>query len=347
MFYRPTILRSLCATAVLALAFGNTVWADPPRPLLTVRKLPPGTDATQAVWAQPPTVARFYFAKLGTPASQRSEVRLAYDDVNLYAAFRCLDSGKGKKGSITPEGEIVPDDDSASFLLDLDNDGRTFVMFTTTANGKKSAESGRQFIRKPWTVDWNVTTSKQGSTWQAFMTIPFKSLGVSTPTAGIRWGAQLSRYDPSTKRPIFWARVRKDAREVQRCGDIVFAGNDQLTAALSDINVVVPGQQNATVHISNPTGKPTALKVQFINDGATIDTVEISAKAGDSSVPLRFNYPTDAWHALTVAVSDVAGRLVTRSPGMPVRMAAYASRIAEYTKVATAQDAASAAAAEE
>lgn len=347
MFYRIIIRKSLGAVAVLLFALAKATLADPPRPLLSVRKLAPGVNATQAVWAQPPTVARLCFAKLGPPASQRAEVRLAYDDVNLYAAFRCLDSGKGKKGSLTPEGEIVPDDDSASFLLDLDNDGRTFVMFTTTANGKKSAESGRQFIRKTWTVDWTVTTSKQGSAWQAFMTIPFKSLGVSTPTAGTRWGAQLSRYDPSTKRPIFWARVRKDAREVQRCGDIVFAGNDQLTAALSDINVVLPGQQNGILHVSNPTGKPAALKVQFINDGATIDTLEISANTGDSSLPLHFNYPPDGWHALTVAVSDVAGRLVTRSPGMPVRMATYASRVAEYTKVATTQNAPAASAAEE
>jgi hypothetical protein len=347
MIYINTNRASLGAIATFVFTLASPVLADPPRPLLSVSKLAPGADAAQAVWAQPPTAARFYFAKLGQRATQRAGVRLAYDDVNLYAAFRCLDSGKGKKGSISPEGEIVPDADSASFLLDLDNDGRTFVMFTTTAAGRKSAESGRQFLRKPWDVDWSVETSKQGSTWQALMTIPFKSLGVSTPTAGTRWGAQLSRYDPGTKKPIFWARVRKDPREVQRCGDIVFAGAAQVSAAISDINVAVPGPQSATIHVSNPTGKSAALKVQFINDGATMDTVEIDAKAGDTSVPLRFNYPADGWHALTIAVTDVTGRLVTRSPGIPVRLASWASRVAEYTKVASAQNAPSPAAAEE
>ncbi len=344
MLSRTIKLRSLCAIGVLFFAVGHAVLAETPRPVLSVRKLPSGVDARQTIWAQPPTVARLYFAKLGRPATQRAEVRLAYDDVNLYAAFRCFDSGKGKKGSVSPEGEIVPDDDSAQLLLDTDNDGRTYVMFTAMANGKQSAESGRQFIHKGWTGEWNATTTKQGSTWQAFMTIPFKSLDVATPAPGTRWGAQLCRNDPSTKRPIFWARARKDAREVQRCGDIVFAGPDQITAALSDINVIVPGQQTATLHVSNPTGKPAALKLQFINDGITTDTVEIKANPGDTSVPVRFNQPTDGWHALTVAVSDVTGRLITRSPALPVRMAAYASRVAEYTKLAAAQPAPSAAA---
>ena len=350
MNFTPKIMINralLCASAILLFSLANPVFADPPRPLLSVRKLAPGANPAQVVWAQPPTVARFYFAKLGQRATQRAEVRLAYDDVNLYAAFRCLDSGKGKKGSISPEGENVPDADSASFLLDLDNDGRTFVMFTTTAAGRKSAESGRQFMRKPWDVDWNVETSKQGSTWQALMTIPFKSLGVSTPAAGTRWGAQLSRYDPGTKKPIFWARVRKDPREVQRCGDVVFAGAGQLSVAISDINVVVPGPQSATLHVSNPTGKPAALKIQFINDGTTMDTVELNAMAGDTSFPLRFNYPADGWHALTVAVTDLTGRLVARSPGIPVRLASFASRVAAYTKIASAQNALSASAAGE
>lgn len=317
---------------VFALCAGAA--ADPPRPLLTVRKLAPGVRASQAIWSQPATVARFYFSKLSQRAGQRAEVRLAYDDANLYAAFRCLDSGQGKKGSVSPEGETVPDNDSASFLLDLDNDGRTYVMFTTTAAGSKSAESGRQFIRNPLDVEWSAETSKQGSTWTALMTIPFRSLGVSTPAAGTLWGAQLSRYDPGVKWPIFWARVRKDPREVQRCGDIVFAGADQVTAAISDIDVPVPGQQNMTLHVSNPTGKPAALKVQFINDSKTTDTLNVTAESGDTSMPLRFNYPCDGWHALTVAVTDSTGRLVARTPGIPVRMASYASRVIHYGSIA-------------
>lgn len=347
MLHRIVTPKSLCAITVLVIGIGKPVMADPPRPLVTVRKLAPGADVHQAVGAQPPAVARLCFAKLGRPSVQRAEVRVAYDDKNLYAAFRCLDSGKGRKGAVKQEGEIVQDDDSVSLLLDLDNDGRTYVMFTTTATGAKSVESGRQFIHESCEAEWNVELSRRGSTWRAFMTIPFKSLGVTTPAAGTHWGAQFSRNDPCTKRPIFWARVRKDTREVQRCGDIIFAGADQLSAAISDVSVVVPGQQNATIHVSNPTGKSATLKVQFINDRVTIDTVEISAAPGDTSVPVHFNYPTDGWHDLIVAVSDATGRLITKSPGLPVRMAAYASRVAEYTRFATFQSAPSAAAAEE
>ena len=109
-----------------------------------MRKVNAGTNIAAAIWEQPPTVSRFYFTKLGRQATQRTEVRLAYDDANLYAAFRCLDSGKGKKGSVSPEGELVPDADSASLLLDLDNDRKTYVMFTTTASGRKTAWARRR-----------------------------------------------------------------------------------------------------------------------------------------------------------------------------------------------------------
>jgi hypothetical protein len=336
--FDPTLFRRrLGAAAVLVCALAQTTDAAPPRPLLAVRKLAPGDHPAEALWSGPPTVARFYFAKLGQPANQRADVRLAYDDANLYAAFHCLDSGKGKKGAITPEGETVPENDSASLLLDLDNDGRTYVMFTTTAKGKKSAEAGRQFIHQPWNADWSVETSGQGSAWRALMIIPFKTLGVPAPAAGTRWGVQLSRHDPSTKRPIFWARARKDPREVQRCGDLVFAGPDQITAALSDVNVVAPGPQSATLHVANPTGRSATLQVQFINDGVAMDAVALNVPAGDTALPLRFTYPTDGWHALTVAVADGTGRVIARSPGIPVRLASYASRVAHYSELAAAQ----------
>ena len=339
--------RSCFAALFLVVSFAAAAPPNLPRPLLTVRKVNAGTNIAAAIWEQPPTVSRFYFTKLGRQATQRTEVRLAYDDANLYAAFRCLDSGKGKKGSVSPEGELVPDADSASLLLDLDNDRKTYVMFTTTASGRKTAESGRQFIHKAWNVAWSVETNRQGSTWQALMTIPFSSLGVSTPAAGTRWGAQLSRYDPGTKRPVFWSQVRKDPRETQRSGDITFAGPEQVSASISDVNVVVPGRQGATVYVSNPTGKPATLKVQILNDGLALGTAEIESRAGESSVPLPFDYPTDGWHALTISIADSSGHLIMRSPGIPVRLTSYASRLAHYTKVASAQNAPSPTLAEE
>lgn len=325
--------RTLIAAIILISVSCTAAWAQWQKPRITVRKLPAGVDA-RSISEQSPTVDRFYFTKLSQQAFQRVQAWLAYDDENLYVAFKCMDSGIGKKTTISPEGEIVPDDDSASILLDMDNDGRTYHMFTTTAAGKQSTEHGKQFVRSPFEAEWAVTTKKDGPNWTAFLTVPFKALGVSTPTAGTRWGAQLSRYDPAVKYPAFWARVRKDAREVQRIGEIMFSGTDEVSASIGDIQIDAPGPQRTSVSVWNPTNKPAKMTVHFTSDGQPAGWAEVTAPSGASLTPIRFEYPFDGWRTLTVSVSDESGRVAAKSPDIPVRMGAYASRMAKYRSVA-------------
>ena len=49
-------LMTAAITAVLAASAWAGAYAGIPKPLITIRKLPPGVTAAEAVWEQPPTV---------------------------------------------------------------------------------------------------------------------------------------------------------------------------------------------------------------------------------------------------------------------------------------------------
>lgn len=329
---------------VLIALMSASVTAQPPKPLVTIHKLAPGTASFEAIAAQQPTIAKFYFSKISQLAWQRGEVRLAYDDDNLYVAFKALDCGEGKKKWVQENDEKVPDDELITVVLSPANDCKTFCEFSATAAGKKSSKQGRQFYNTPTNVDWSLKTVKQGDTWTAYMIIPFKSMGVASPAPGTKWGAQFSRVDPSVKWPIFWAQARKDPREMQRAGEIVFAGPDRVTASISDVKPLVPGEQLMHLYVNNPGSSPAPLKVRFTSDAKIVRmpdaepqasqfVLDVTAPPGVATVPVEFDYRFDGWHNLTISVSDSRGRLLAQTPGIPVRIPPYMSRVAHYWRV--------------
>ena len=61
----------------------------------------------------------------GEPASERTDVYLAYDDQNLYAVFLAFDSDPEQiRANLSPR-ENVDNDDTVGILIDTFNDQRT------------------------------------------------------------------------------------------------------------------------------------------------------------------------------------------------------------------------------
>ena len=118
----------------------------------------------------------------GEPASELTEVRLLYDDQNLYVGIYCFDS-EGEKG-------IVINDIRRDFLRPRDNDGFAIILdtfdydrnaffFNANARGAKSDQQigddgGKR--NRDWDGIWHVKTKINESGWQAEIAIPFKTL---------------------------------------------------------------------------------------------------------------------------------------------------------------------------
>ena len=156
----------------------------------------------------------------GELSTERTEVRILYDDTNLYLGVYCFDSGG--------EGALVVNDvnrdfyqfDSDSFgvMLDTSNDNRNGFLFNTNPQGAKfdSQVGGNGSIfNREWDTIWHVKSKITEDGWMAEIAIPFKSLrfGKSdVQTWGINFQRRIRRKNEDTfwslpPRPFSMARV--------------------------------------------------------------------------------------------------------------------------------------------
>ena len=145
------------------------------------------TPATNFVQRQP---------RPGEPSHERTEVRVLYDDENLYVGYYCFDSEPGNM-IINGLEEDFAFTQSDSVVLDIDSlhDRQSGFEFATNPAG---AKYDTQFfnngaISNPdWDGVWDVKTSRTGDGWIAEFMIPFKTLRFSESPSQ-EWGFNVGR----------------------------------------------------------------------------------------------------------------------------------------------------------
>jgi hypothetical protein len=140
------------------------------------------------------------------PVSERTEVRILFDDYNLYIGASLYDTGPlstrlGRRDS------TWPDTDAFIVFLDTYHDHRTAYRFTVNPSGVKRDEiitiggssspgrggpSGTGFGDTSWDPVWEVATHVTDEGWFVEMRIPFGQLGYA-PGEAQHWGLQLDR----------------------------------------------------------------------------------------------------------------------------------------------------------
>jgi catechol 2,3-dioxygenase-like lactoylglutathione lyase family enzyme len=140
----------------------------------------PDEVAWQAVEPLPLTT---YFPESGRIPSERSDVRIAYDDDYLYVGARLYDSNPA--GIQAPTFRRNFDDlstDSFGLVLDTFNNNETAVAFFVGPTGARSdftisndAEGDEPFNRD-WDTFWDVETVRNEDGWFVEMIIPLSSL---------------------------------------------------------------------------------------------------------------------------------------------------------------------------
>ena len=105
--------------------------------------------------AQPATDFIQQEPQMGEPSTERTEVRLLYDEENLYLGVYCFDSA-GKAGIVVNDvrRDFSPiENDSFTVLLDTFDDNRNGFMFGTNPQGaKRDGQSGGD--GKTANIDW-------------------------------------------------------------------------------------------------------------------------------------------------------------------------------------------------
>lgn len=150
------------------------------------------------VWSRADAVGNFVQSEPqdGQPATERTEVRLAFDDATLYIAASCFDSDPaGIVVNDIRKDFRVGDQDSFEVIIDTFLDRRNGYLFATNPEGAKLdqqvANEGRE-NNLSWDAVWSVRTRRTADGWTAEIAIPFKSLRFEPERSAI-WGINFSR----------------------------------------------------------------------------------------------------------------------------------------------------------
>jgi len=151
---------------------GRAVRADP-APVLD------GSD-NDAVWRNAPVMHQFRQfdpAEDGEP-SFRTEVRVAYDDRNLYVLVRAFDPHPDSIVSLLSRRDSRTNSDQIKIIIDAYHDRRTGVEFAVTPGGvKRDASIYNDFVEDlSWDGVWDAGTMIDSLGWLAEFRIPFSQL---------------------------------------------------------------------------------------------------------------------------------------------------------------------------
>ena len=169
----------------------------------SVRALPRGELAIrldgrldEAPWANAPVGDGFRQQQPndGEPATQRTEIRVLFDDEAIYVGARLFDS-EGARGV---RGQLVRRDQHASsdwiqLIFDTYHDHIGRTVFAVNPSGvKQDAGAAAPFADSSWDPVWEVGTSIDSLGWSAEFRIPFSQLRF-TRSAENTWGFQVWR----------------------------------------------------------------------------------------------------------------------------------------------------------
>ena len=149
---------------------------------------------------------------LGLPATQRTEVRFAYDDAALYVGARMYDDS-GAAGVRTRlarrDADISSDYLQVIFDTYHDHIGRLF--FWVNPSGVKQDANGLGGGGDPsWDPVWEVQTKIDSLGWTAEMRIPYSQLRYRSSADEQTWGLQIWRQENRINELSQWAWWRPD-----------------------------------------------------------------------------------------------------------------------------------------
>ncbi|HJO05101.1 MAG TPA: DUF5916 domain-containing protein [Acidobacteriota bacterium] len=172
----------------------------------------------------------------GQPASERTEVRILYDDRNLYVGLIAYDTNPS--GILASElrrdalggggffggggGGGGGSDDTFSVVLDTFHDGRSGFLFTVNPLGARYDATIRNEseINSEWDEAWEAAAQVTARGWEAELVIPLAILRFSSGLAD--WGVDFERQIRRKNEQVAWSNYRRDFRfiAVSQAGEL-------------------------------------------------------------------------------------------------------------------------------
>ncbi|MFQ5629743.1 MAG: carbohydrate binding family 9 domain-containing protein, partial [bacterium] len=160
-----------------------------------------------------------------TPASERTEIRVVYDENTLYLGVIAHDSQPEKIISRILQRDKVmfmnpfdgkpyfSGDDAIAILLDPFHDHRNAVVFATNPNGAEFdalvSDEGQDF-NIDWRAIWRVEARRVPQGWSAEFAIPFRTLRYPSSISDEPWGFNIYRVIRHKNEEVLWSAWSRD-----------------------------------------------------------------------------------------------------------------------------------------
>jgi hypothetical protein len=153
----------------------------------------------EAVWQTAPPATDFRQSQPheGQPATQRTEIRFAFDGAAIYVGARMFDD-QGAAGVRTRlvRRDADPSSDYLEVIFDTYHDHIGRLFFQVNPSGARFDANGLGGGGdESWDPVWEVKTAIDSLGWTAEMRIPFSQLRFPSTTAEQTWGLQIWRQE--------------------------------------------------------------------------------------------------------------------------------------------------------
>jgi len=192
----------------------QTVW---PLPRLAGPILVDGRSDDSAWQAVPPLPLTVYLPTYGSPPTEHTVARVAYDDEALYVV---IDAWEAHPGGVRASSMIRDDDapgDFVNVLLDTFGDRQNAVTFSTTPGGQRNdwsisndAQDGAS-LSPAWNGVWQLETRRGPDGWHAEYRIPFSTLRFVTREGRVEFGFSVNRLTAHANERVTFPAIRPSA----------------------------------------------------------------------------------------------------------------------------------------
>lgn len=151
----------------------------------------------EPIWANAPAMSEFSQTAPheGDAATERTEVRVLYDDDAVYIAARMFDSERGGVRGQLARRDAATEADLFEVAFDSYHDHSTAFVFGVNASGVKTdrvSSSDGFSIDDSWDPVWEAAVRVDSAGWVAELRIPLSQLRYSTATSQL-WGVNFFR----------------------------------------------------------------------------------------------------------------------------------------------------------
>lgn len=243
-------------------------YAQYEKPSLVVKKINEAIlldgNLEESIWEQANTGDSFweFFPTDSLKAQDRTEVKLLYDNENLYVGIKSYTQGNQFNIGSLKRDFSGRTNDNTSILLDTYSDGNNAYMFGVNPAGvaREALVSNGGAMRGDYNMSWDTRWKAEAKTHDGYysieMVIPFNS--IKFQQGATKWKFQCYRFDNQSNTQSIWSRVPQN---------------------MMLINLAFTGE----IEFEEPLGKSTS-PIELIPYINTISSRDFNVSEGSNSI---------------------------------------------------------------